>query len=838
MTDKIIGHSGHFIDHGDGTVTDTRSGLMWMRPAVGQTWENGKCKGEALPLLWNDGEAWQAFENDAKPLRCDFANYLDWRLPTIDELKNLVYPGMNPALDEQAFPAQSGRYFWTSSRSDARSPVEYLNQPIIFALRSGVLGYSANDSQREHVRLVRFKQVSSGLHTGFNPINLEVRIDSDKLVDDERGEDLYENMDSIWLDVHSTGNGKGTISRSFHKVNYAYGSTVTLTAIAEDCSVFVRWHGDAGGSSDVNTVTMTSAKLIQAEFAKLKILVVSPIGTGSGFITCNPEGKKYVPGKVVTLNALASAGSRFKCWHGAVTGQDATCEVTMNSNKAISAEFTKLEYVELKLMSTGVGSGVIARRPEDEKYPLGSIVKLTACPAQGSIFVCWHGDFHSADADCTVTMDSAKSILAEFAEVETFALFVTTTGIGRGQITRNLNAEKYIHGAEVILTASALEGSRFNGWQGDIWPADGMDSVLNVTMDFAKNVSADFVELDSCILNVNIAGAGVGVVTRSPDADKHYRGSTVVLTAQAAIGSMFSGWHGDASGVDDSCTVKMSSAKSITAQFEKVCFDDLGIAVEFESAKPATMVDGDAVIIFYLNIRNKGERQVRVTLPLATYISRIGEEIEQDVWLSGMVIGAEGSTIRAGAFRKTGLVFLKSRLSAVAKGECLFVTVEQTKPPMTMHFTFRCKDAGLSAFELIKATAVDKHTAEEDAENLSAMALIVQRLDFLESGFTEVLRKLDALQDGRLLPFGDATVRSPPAQTLPDVLRWLSTQICISIADLRTKLLPLDLLPSAVIDDINERALDLTGVVALEDDGTTVAVQQDVLLEVIAQWQG
>jgi hypothetical protein len=55
----------------------------------------------------------------------------------------------------------------------------------------------------------------------------------------------------------------------------------------------------------------------------------------------------------------------------------------------------------------------------------------------------------------------------------------------------------------------------------------------------------------------------------------------------------------------------------------------------------------------------------------------------------------------------------------------------------------------------------------------------------------------------------------------------------ISLTELRALLLPLDLLPGAVINDINERALDLIGELALIEEGDTVIVQREVLLQVI-----
>lgn len=63
---------------------------------------------------------------------------------------------------------------------------------------------------------------------------------------------------------------------------------------------------------------------------------------------------------------------------------------------------------------------------------------------------------------------------------------------------------------------------------------------------------------------------------------------------------------------------------------------------------------------------------------------------------------------------------------------------------------------------------------------------------------------------------------------------WIANKHSCALPELRNHLLPLDLLPNAVIDDINERALDLTGELALIEEGDTVIVQREVLLQVIA----
>lgn len=69
-----------------------------------------------------------------------------------------------------------------------------------------------------------------------------------------------------------------------------------------------------------------------------------------------------------------------------------------------------------------------------------------------------------------------------------------------------------------------------------------------------------------------------------------------------------------------------------------------------------------------------------------------------------------------------------------------------------------------------------------------------------------------------------------------DVAKWLTNRSTITLRELRSILLPLDLFPGAVIDDINERAYDLTCEAALEEAGDVVSVQRGVLLQVLAAW--
>ena len=85
------------IDNGDGTVTDTETGLMWQQ-------------GEAGAMDWEAAITY--CENLVLPV----GGYDDWRLPNRNELQSLVdYSRHNPAIDRTYFPGDMSSSYWSST---------------------------------------------------------------------------------------------------------------------------------------------------------------------------------------------------------------------------------------------------------------------------------------------------------------------------------------------------------------------------------------------------------------------------------------------------------------------------------------------------------------------------------------------------------------------------------------------------------------------------------------------------------------------------------------------------------------------------------------------------
>ena len=119
-----------FTDHGDGTVTDNVTGLMWQQEDddVKRDWYEAVDYCEALEL----------------------ADHTDWRLPDIKELRSLVdNTRYDPAIDTTYFPGTASSYYWSSS---TYAEIPYIACFVTFYSGSVDVSFKSN---HKYVRCVR-----------------------------------------------------------------------------------------------------------------------------------------------------------------------------------------------------------------------------------------------------------------------------------------------------------------------------------------------------------------------------------------------------------------------------------------------------------------------------------------------------------------------------------------------------------------------------------------------------------------------------------------------------------------------------------------------------------
>ena len=107
-----------FQDHGDGTITDLNTKLMWKRCSEGQL--GAQCETGADPFTAGDPTDfdWDASLQHIEDLNSagGFAGYTDWRLPNRKELESLVEEScFSPAINITIFPNTPSRFYWSST---------------------------------------------------------------------------------------------------------------------------------------------------------------------------------------------------------------------------------------------------------------------------------------------------------------------------------------------------------------------------------------------------------------------------------------------------------------------------------------------------------------------------------------------------------------------------------------------------------------------------------------------------------------------------------------------------------------------------------------------------
>ena len=226
-----------FTDNQDGTVTHKRTGLMWQRCAVGQTWTGSTCSGTASYYTYDQAIA----------LTSRFAGHSDWRVPNANELVSIVkYDAYDPAINTTLFPNTPIDMFWSSSPNVGDSSDAW---DVYFGYGDVYGNYRLNSLP---VRLVRASQ-----SMGYWPS----------------------------LTVIKNGTGTGTVSSNPKGImcgttcfnGFSSGKKVTLSATPDATSVFVRWEGDCTGTQNSCTVTVNKAKTVTAVFDSTQALDAKPL---------------------------------------------------------------------------------------------------------------------------------------------------------------------------------------------------------------------------------------------------------------------------------------------------------------------------------------------------------------------------------------------------------------------------------------------------------------------------------------------------------------------------------------------------------------------------------
>ena len=357
--------------------------------------------------------------------------------------------------------------------------------------------------------------------------------------------------------------GGGTIDPAAGVHAYAAGTVVAVTATPDFGYKLSSWSGDCSGTGDCS-VTMNADKTVTANFTPINytlIVAVSPSGGG----TTDPAvgAHTYAFGTVVSVTATPATGYVFSSWSGACTGSGA-CSVTMNFNTTVTANFTPINY-NLTTAVSPSGGGTINPAAGVHAYAYGTVVNVTATPATGYAFSSWSGACTGSGA-CSVTMDAAKSVTANFTVIN-YNLTTAVSPGGAGTINPAAGVHAYAYGTVVVVTATPAAGYTFSSWSG----ACTGSGACSVTMDAAKTVTANFTGL-SYDLTVAVSPSGGGTTNPAVGVHPYAYGVVVNVTATPAAGYTFTSWSGACTG-SGACSVTMDAAKTVTANFTVINYN-------------------------------------------------------------------------------------------------------------------------------------------------------------------------------------------------------------------------------------------------------------------------
>ena len=498
-----------YIDNGDGTVTDTGTGLMWQKGTRSYiTWKQALAYCESL-ILNNDGEWTNGTANASG------AKYNDWRLPTAKELASLVdTTRYNPAINTTYFPYMSeySYGYWSSTTyadsSDSTWCVDFSygkmgsNCPKLFeytvrSVRSGQAGSFENltlwpvpDTGQTQCYDNDFAISCPSSGQLFYGQDASYSINTPAYTKLAAGCTALPDTATAWAMVRDAVTG--LVWEEKHNMD-----GVKNYAAPNDADNMYSWYdnnsatngGDAGYPSD-GSDTMDFIQALNTSnyggFSDWRMPTDKELHTIIDY-SCNPSiNSTYFPDIMVEpynpyyWSSTTYANDTGYAWY--VRFFNGFVSNYSNKTNGLYVRAVRSgqcgSFGDLVIFKSGTGAGTVTSSVGKidcgsdctEAYTQGTVVSLTATAASGSNFAGWNGGGCSGPGSCTVTMNENLTVTA------TFDLVPTTTTTPRvyggwpwpAQVPRTGQSTCYDTYGKVIACAGTGQDGELRA--GVAWP--------------------------------------------------------------------------------------------------------------------------------------------------------------------------------------------------------------------------------------------------------------------------------------------------------------------------------------------------------------------------------
>ncbi|MBK8012006.1 MAG: hypothetical protein IPK13_11705 [Deltaproteobacteria bacterium] len=427
---------------------------------------------------------------------------------------------------------------------------------------------------------------------------------------------------NVMLEVEHVGDGDGVVrsdplglectktssTPSTCRARFLRGTTVALVAIPHPSSVVEGWSVSECLDGTRCLIEAQRDERIQVRFSRKRHQVLlGRQGDGQGHVRsldgaleCGERCSASIPsGTTLMLEATPLAGSTFAGWSGDCSGSGPTCRLTVDETRVVGAAFD-LGKVSLSVSVSGDGEGVL--RTADgliacpgrcsASYDVGTSVRLEAYADQKSFLGEWtgactpdRGSSLGPSPTCELKLEAATNVGLSFVAAR---VVVEKTGDGAGRVVSEPEGidcgdtceHRFNVDSVVDLTAVPGPHADFAGWGKDCAaagtePTSETSCRLELSIPRSRDVSADF-RRKQYRLSVQRSGDGAGVVRSEAAIDcgdlcevQLPAETTVELRATPSAGSTFRGWSGACAGMNETCTVLMDRARSVTASFNR-----------------------------------------------------------------------------------------------------------------------------------------------------------------------------------------------------------------------------------------------------------------------------